>query len=228
MAKNSKSYLLTAVLVAAGIILALGGYVYQHIVYVAINWEIIWATLAIGIVMIAVGVYAYLQQGWIVLWVWKRLNFVMQHQQQGNWCWAAVAASVSAYFNPNTTWTQCKIANAELGQTDCCTNGSSASCNVPWYLDRALTLTGNFVSMSSGAGTMNDVTQEINNNRPLCVRIGWSGGGGHFVAIDGYNIGLDMVAVDDPWSGASDVDLSVFQTAYNGSGSWTHSYKVKP
>ena len=75
---------------------------------------------------------------------------------------------------------------------------------------------------------MNDVTQEINNNRPLCVRIGWSGGGGHFVAIDGYNKGLDMVAVDDPWYGASDVDLSVFQTSYQGSGSWTHSYRVKP
>jgi len=161
--------------------------------------------------------------------VWHRLAFTMQTQQQTFWCWAAVAASVSAFFNPSTTWTQCGIVNAELGRTDCCTNGSSANCNVPWFLDDALTRTGNFRSMSNGAGTMTDVSQDIDIGRPLCVRIQWSGdGGGHFVAIDGYHQGLDMVAVDDPWSGASDVSLATFQTAYRGSGSWTHSYRVQP
>jgi hypothetical protein len=160
--------------------------------------------------------------------VWHRLAFIMQTQLQTNWCWAAVAASVSAFFDPNTNWTQCLIVNAELGRNDCCTNGSSANCNIPWFLDDALTRTGNFRSMSSGAGTMADVSQDVDIGRPLCVRIGWSGGGGHFVAIDGYHQGLDMVAVDDPWSGASDVSLATFQTAYLGSGSWTHSYRVQP
>ena len=75
---------------------------------------------------------------------------------------------------------------------------------------------------------MTDVSQDVDIGRPLCVRIQWSGGGGHFVAIDGYHRGLDMVAVDDPWSGASDVSLATFQTAYLGSGSWTHSYRVQP
>jgi hypothetical protein len=159
---------------------------------------------------------------------WTRINFVMQHQQQTNWCWAAVAASVSAFFNPNTNWTQCGIVNAEFGRNDCCTQGSSTNCNRPWYLDRALTRTGNLRSWSSGAGTLADIMQEINASRPLCARIGWSGGGGHFVAIDGYNRDLGMIAVDDPWFGASDVVLSTFQTAYQGSGSWTHTYRVQP
>ena len=176
------------------------------------------------VVVIIVGFYYLLNRKWF----WVRINFAMQHQEQTNWCWAAVAASVSAFFNPNTTWTQCAIVNAELGRNDCCTNGSSANCNKPWYLDRALTRTGNLVSMSSGAGTLSDVEQEIDNNRPLCVRIGWNGGGGHFVALDGYNHASNMVAVDDPFYGASDVDIAVFQTAYYGSGAWTHSYKVKP
>jgi len=82
--------------------------------------------------------------------------------------------------------------------------------------------------MSSGAGNMSNIRSEIGNNRPLCVRIGWSGGGGHFIALDGYNQGLNMVAVDDPWYGASDIDLTVLQTAYQGSGAWTHSYFVQP
>jgi len=37
-----------------------------------------------------------------------------------------------------------------------------------------------------------------------------------------------MVAVDDPIYGQSDVTLSTFLTMYQGSGTWTHSYKVKP
>jgi hypothetical protein len=151
----------------------------------------------------------------------------MQHQQQTNWCWAATSASVSAFFNPSTSWTQCKVVNAELGRSDCCTNGSGSNCNKSWYLDKALTRTGNLQSWSSGAGSMANVSGEIDNGRPLCARIGWSGGGGHFVAIDGYNSDLDMVAIDDPWYGASDVTLATFKTAYKGSGSWTHKYFVK-
>jgi hypothetical protein len=189
---------------------------------------ILYAVIA-GVIVVGVIIYYYYYQI-ARAYRWVSINFVMQHQQQTNWCWAAVAASVSAFFNPNTSWTQCAIVNAELGRTDCCTNGSSANCNRAWYLDKALTRTGNFVSMSAGAGTMGDVAQEIDNNRPLCVRIGWSGlnDGGHFVALNGYNRGFDMVAVADPWSGSSNVDLTVFQTAYQGSGSWTHSYKVQP
>ena len=160
--------------------------------------------------------------------VWHRLVFAMQTQQQTNWCWAAVAASVSAFFDPNTNWRQCSIVNAEFNRNDCCTNGSSANCNKPWYIDLGLQRTGNFRSKSTGAGTMTDVSQDVNISRPLCVRIGWSGGGGHAVAIDGYHRGLDMVAIDDPWYGASDVSLATFQTAYQGSGSWTHSYRVEP
>jgi hypothetical protein len=75
---------------------------------------------------------------------------------------------------------------------------------------------------------MKNIAVEINNGRPLCARIGWSGGGGHFVAIDGYNTDLNMVAIDDPWYGPSDVMLEAFLTAYEQSGSWTHKYFVKP
>ncbi len=158
---------------------------------------------------------------------WRRLSFAMQHQQQTQWCWAAVAANVSAFFDSNTSWTQCTIVNAELDRSDCCSHGSSANCNRPWYLDRALSRTGNLQTWSTGARALTDVIDEVNAERPLCARIGWSGGGGHFLAIDGYNCELAMVAVDDPWYGASDVTLSTFQTAYQGTGSWTHTYWVQ-
>ena len=82
--------------------------------------------------------------------------------------------------------------------------------------------------MTSGSPSMADIRGEIDNSRPLCLRIGWSGGGGHAIAVDGYNRDFNMVAVDDPWYGPSDVSLPTLQTAYKGSGSTTHKYYVKP
>jgi len=158
---------------------------------------------------------------------WVRLNFSMQHQQQTQWCWAATACSISAFFNPNTQWIQCRLVNAELGRSDCCNNGSSNDCNKPWYLDKALTRTGNLQSFSAGAASIEDILKEIENGNPICVRIGWHGGGGHAVAIEGYNYDLNMVAVEDPWYGSSDVTLDTFKNAYKGSGTWTHRCYVK-
>jgi len=160
--------------------------------------------------------------------IWKRISFTMHHQENTYWCWAATSFSVNRFFNQNSTWTQCSIVNAELERTDCCTNGSSSNCNIPWRLEKALQRTGNFSLKLRGAGNIVIIRAEIDFNRPLCVRIGWKGGGGHFIAVDGYNQGLNMVAVDDPWYGASDIDLGVLQTAYQGSGSWTNSYVVEP
>ena len=51
---------------------------------------------------------------WGGLFGWHRIPFVMQHQQQTQWCWAAVSVSVSHYYSPWSGWTQCAMVNAEL------------------------------------------------------------------------------------------------------------------
>lgn len=183
------------------------------------------------------GLYASLMQRvelslwWIRNWLfrWRILAFTMQTQQQTQWCWAAVATSTSLYYNPSSIWTQCKLVNAELGQTTCCTNGSTAACNQPWYLDNVLNTTGNLDAFSSGTMAFVDLRAEIDAGQPLGVRIGWSGGGGHFVVIEGYKPGPaeQRVAIDDPWYGASDLTYTAFASSYRGSGSWTHSYTTE-
>ena len=117
-------------------------------------------------------------------------GLTVEHQQQTQWCWAAVSNSVSHFYDAGSTWTQCAIVNAELGQTTCCTNGSSAACNQSWYLDRALTRVGCLLSWASGTLTFATVKSLINSTRPPCARQGWSGGGGHFMAIVCYFEGL--------------------------------------
>ena len=156
------------------------------------------------------------------------LNFTIQQQVQTEWCWSAVATSISHFYNASSAWTQCSLANAELGQTTCCQNGSSSACNQPWYLERALQRTGNLQNWTGAPASYAAVQQEIGDSRPLGVRIGWSGGGGHFVVLDGYDTAGDQyLSVKDPFYGASTYSYAAFQTAYQSTGSWTHTYFTK-
>ncbi|HEX8207940.1 MAG TPA: papain-like cysteine protease family protein [Solirubrobacteraceae bacterium] len=150
----------------------------------------------------------------------------MQHQLQTNWCWSACATSTSLFYASASAWTQCKLAGTELNQTTCCQDGSTTWCNQPWYLDRALTQTGNFGHMQQGPLDWNALSVEIDAGRPVAARIGWAGGGGHFVVISGVSDldGGPAVDIQDPWFGPSTLPLQEFTTRYRATGTWTHSY----
>jgi uncharacterized membrane protein len=55
------------------------------------------------------------------------IGFRMQYQQMDNWCWIAVATSISHYYDRGSAWTQCSLAtdqylaSAALGMSgQCC------------------------------------------------------------------------------------------------------------
>lgn len=154
------------------------------------------------------------------------LQLTIQHQLQSYWCWAACSSSTSAFFDGSSSWTQCRLANAELSQTTCCEDGASDPCDQPWYVDRALSRTGNLATRSAGRATWEAVRREIDAGRPVCARIGWEGGGGHFVLITGYREAPEghLLDVEDPWTGSASVELDEFTQHYQTSGSWTHTY----
>jgi len=156
------------------------------------------------------------------------LPFNMKAQTQSNWCWAATATSVSRYYSIFSPWTQCKVASEELGQT-CCTTPVPGACNVPWYLDKALTRTNNFVSFQGSTVSWNTVKSELEKGLVVGARIGWNGGGGHFMVLHGVSsIGVtNYLHIDDPIYGKSVLTYQQFATNYQGSGSWTHTYFTK-
>jgi papain like cysteine protease AvrRpt2 len=155
---------------------------------------------------------------------WVRLNFAVQHQLQDQWCWAAVSTSIAVHYG-SSRWTQCSVVNSELGQSTCCEDGSAGACNQPWYLDRALKRVGALGKVEKGKPkNLDKVRKEIDGRRPVGIRIGWSGGGGHFVTIEGYRSDSGTIAIEDPWYGASDVPFGAMAGSYQGSGSWTHTY----
>lgn len=46
----------------------------------------------------------------------NNIGLRMQYQETGEWCWIAVATSISHFYNPASTWTQCQVMTI-VGQT---------------------------------------------------------------------------------------------------------------
>ncbi len=154
-------------------------------------------------------------------------EYTMAMQQQPAWCWSTVTACTSRFYDNKSTWTPCQIVNTALNQTTCCEDGSTTECDVPWYLDKALKITGNLVSFSKGDETIDTVLEQLNDNRPLGIRIAF-GTAGHFVVITGVGANNEMVAVEDSYFGPSYIKYETLKTKYKGSGVWSHSYFTKP
>lgn len=151
------------------------------------------------------------------------LDWEVEYQQQTNWCWAAVATSVNHYYTRSSVPTQCEVVNGVLRRTDCCSSPDSGNCNVPYYLDRALGYLNNLQSVGP-QGTYQQAAQAISSSTPLCIRIGWSGGGGHFIAVNGVQDN-NLISITDPWYGDSMVTFdTLVNGTYQGSGRWTHTY----
>jgi Papain-like cysteine protease AvrRpt2 len=158
----------------------------------------------------------------------KRLDFKMRHQILRDWCWAACSASVRAFFDPASTLTECDIAGQEL-HLACC--ASAQQCNRTHRLDLVLKnlkhLRGTFVT---GALSFTDIQSEIDANTPICVRIEWPDGAGHFATIAGYTVsgaGVKQVLVEDPFHGPSRIDPTLMKTNYQGDGKWTHTFLLQ-
>ncbi|WP_415894229.1 papain-like cysteine protease family protein [Neptuniibacter sp. PT8_73] len=156
----------------------------------------------------------------------RHLNMTMQRQEQSNWCWAAVSVSTALFYDASFNGTQCELANWAFNTKTCCIDGTSATCDKPYYLDRALEHVGHLNQFVHRSFSMNEVSAQIDNGHPLGVRIGWTGGGGHFVVIDGYNTisTPNTIVIKDPWYGISVMPYNGFPASYHGGGDWTHSY----
>ncbi|MBY3465702.1 hypothetical protein HFN80_17080 [Rhizobium laguerreae] len=163
----------------------------------------------------------------------KRLALSIDAQEQSNWCWAAVSCSVSHFYD-ESAWTQCAIANLIWGRGDCCGGEASnpSTCNAPWKLDEALSVTSNFVSLVSAdlpapPIAFSAVQREIDHGKPVATRVRWRGGGGHFQAIVGWTLGAsgsEYIVISDPIYRETTIRVRDFAARYQAGGEWTHVY----
>lgn len=159
-------------------------------------------------------------------------GFQMQKQHQLNWCWAAVSASIAAFYGNGGAASQCRIAAAVLPapNNNCCGADAAGACDKPWNLDQPLTLVGCYKNRLDKELDFQDIKDEIDAQRPLGCRVAWRGGGAHFMVVTGWSFNPatkeTYVKVHDPWTGAdTDSTYADLCAAFNAPGDrWTHSY----
>jgi Papain-like cysteine protease AvrRpt2 len=163
------------------------------------------------------------------------IEFEMQEQCHSNWCWAAVAASVAAYYDRGSEVRQCDMANLELDRADCCHSACGAK-DVDFNVTNVLASPLNRVRCLERLArrkraTPAEVLEELEAGRPLCVRTVWRDGGAHFVAIVGYWPDTEetgTLALEDPFWGASEYSYAGFADHYQLlGGRWTDTYYTK-
>lgn len=157
-------------------------------------------------------------------------SFAVEIQTQRYWCWAAVSVSVATFYGAHS-WTQCKLATAELA-LDCCV--SPAPCNRDYRLNDALTRVGHFGELLWSPLAFLNVKSEIEADRPIGCRIQWAPNGraAHFVVLGGWLVASDgsqYVTVHDPARGRTQLLYLTFVSGYNQvpEAQWTHSYIIK-
>lgn len=163
------------------------------------------------------------------------IEFQMETQCHSNWCWAAVAASIAAYYNKGTYKRQCEIADLELERGDCCDSPCGTAhvdFNVTNVFASPLNRVGCFRRLARfKQATPSEVCDELEARRPLCVRTVWPDGGAHFLAIIGCwsdTDGTTMLALDDPFWGRSEYSYEQFSKHYQLlGGKWNDTYYTR-
>jgi hypothetical protein len=154
----------------------------------------------------------------------------MEQQEETNWCWAAVAASIHKFLNPTNPLAQGEIATGVLNNGVNC-SATPDLCNYPGSLYAALNFTGNFRQFAASKRiSFDNIRNWINAGLPVAVRIAWYGVGAHFVVIDGYRVlqsGELQVQVQDPDQGFSIHSYDDFAQNYPPGGYWLDTYTVK-
>jgi len=159
------------------------------------------------------------------------LAFTMQEQQHSLWCWAAVTASVCAFYaglNGAQVPAQCSVAGACLN-LDCCI--ADPPPDMDWQGNQTIALAGalNFFNHLNGdeiSGALDFITiqQDIDAKRPVCIGL-IVPGGNHFVVISGYISGTQEVVVCDP-QGQHNGTFPHDSVGAPFGGTWSTSYRT--
>lgn len=156
------------------------------------------------------------------------LEIELERQLKSRWCWASLASAIARYYETMDIQ-QVRLADELLKDTDSepeiYTVEDRREKNLNFKLDVALKYVGCFSHWSAGKPNFERLQFEINQGRPLCVRLEWRKGGAHYVMIKGYDWEKDTLLIDDPLHGLDRIAFEDFPGKYRVSGAiWTETY----
>jgi Papain-like cysteine protease AvrRpt2 len=158
----------------------------------------------------------------------KVLDFLMHWQAQTNWCWAATTAALVEFYRGSGC--QFSVATAVLG-THSANVITKLPNNVQTSAGHALGTFNHLAGVSQQPASFPEICQEIDINRPICLRVIWNHGNAHVIAIAGYEItgdGDQLVLVADSDGGVTTKPFDSFPGNYRSGGFWTHTYLTQP
>ncbi len=172
-------------------------------------------TIATGLV-VAMLAAAHLCQGAV-------LNVPQRYQEKNQWCWCASSQMVLLF--KGYSYSQAAIAKWAVGGKNVANYlyGSDSSRR---GADLILKHFGKLDTQSHAAAlSLSSLQTEIAQSRPVLIRWGWDGGGGHMLVIRG--IANKSVYLNDPWP-----DNGPSVNTYNwvckaGGHTWTHTLTLK-
>jgi hypothetical protein len=161
------------------------------------------------------------------------LNVPTVIQEQNQWCWAAVSASVirasGTYIDQCTIaeYTRVRATWHNFGEIDCCVDASQGCnyWNYNWGYDGSIRDILSYWGVenygTAAALSLSTVEQEILAMRPFIIRWGWTSGGGHFLV--GYGIDGSLVYYMNPWPGEG-AKIAEYEWVTSGDDhTWTHT-----
>lgn len=159
----------------------------------------------------------------------------IQHQEMSNWCWAAVASSISFHFDPSSDWTQVQIVAGAYGYAQDCS--PDESWDRTGDIGLALSLAGCLAYRAERQIGFAKILSELNDDRPLCLEIHWGGGTGHAIIIVGCWLdanGNAYYRVADPFHNDDEEEFPPFRDLsrkrlenYLRTGQWRKTYFVR-
>ena len=149
-------------------------------------------------------------------------------QLQSRWCWAAIASALATYYQTMNI-SQVEIADNLLRDPDAgngrYSNAALPERNVNFKLDVALKYVNCFSHWTIGKPIFERVQFEINQGRPLGVRLEWFKGGAHYILVNGYCDRERSIKIEDPLHGRSIQVYDQFPDNYRESGAvWTETF----
>lgn len=156
------------------------------------------------------------------------LEIQLEQQLRSRWCWVSLASAIARYYKTMQV-EQARLADELVKITDTeyeiYSPEERLQKNVNFKLDVALKHVRCFSHWSTGKPNFERVKFEINQGRPLCVRLEWRKGGAHYIMIKGYGCENGTVLIDDPLHGTCRMSFNDFPEKYMVSGAvWTETY----
>lgn len=159
--------------------------------------------------------------------VQRILSVVLKPQQTRMWCWAASGQMVMEFIG-NKTVPQCEHASYYFNNLPCC--DSLVKCvNGGWPQLKHYGFT--FNRTRNQAISWEELTDQIDNGKPICFSWHWNDGGGHMMVVIGYEIQDQdrIVWINNPWEVNKGDTYQITYEAFvkgNGHTHWDDFYNI--